>query len=145
MGQLKNLEEPILEFQALTLSGLDMQFLESQQKLINDMSSQQLAKEPTLQPADIENHAKQVAIAEIQAADIENHAKQVALAEMTPLQDKMTERITAQTEEIERLKRITNMDAVWQSFAHVESLIKGLHARLDKLDCPKGNGRTGGS
>merc|ERR1712232_53044 len=74
-----------------------------------------------------------------------NHAKQVALAEMTPLQDKMTERIRAQNEEIERLKRITNMDAVWQSFAHVESLIKGLHARLDKLDCPKGNGRTGGS
>merc|ERR1712125_212757 len=109
------------------------------------MSSQQLVKEPTLQPADIENHAKQVALAEIQAADIENHAKQAALAEMTPLQDKMTERITAQNEEIERLKRITNMDAVWQSFAHVESLIKGLHARLDKLDCPKDNGRTGGS
>lgn len=41
------------------------------------------------------------------------------------------------TEEIEKLRRESNLDPLWQSFAHVGSLVRNLQKRIDDIDTMK--------
>merc|ERR1712087_912650 len=68
--QLKQLEEPVLEFQALALSGLDMQFLESYQTLKTEIQGLQ------------KNIASQAEASSQHAVKIEHLANQTDLAPM---------------------------------------------------------------
>merc|ERR1712217_344567 len=64
---------------------------------------------------------------------VESVAKRVTADEVQSLASILTDQIRAHGEELDKLKHITDTDPVWQSFAHVGTLVNKLHQRLDDM------------
>merc|ERR1712048_13523 len=66
-------------------------------------------------------------------ADGEKMARETVASDFQSFQSTVMEVLAAQTKEFDRLKRTTDIDSLWSSFAHVGGLVQELQKRVDKL------------
>lgn len=64
-------------------------------------------------------------------------AKQVTAEEIQSLSGNLMEKIRIHGDELEKLRSTTDMDPLWQSFAHVGTLVQSLNERIDDISPEK--------